>query len=95
MQSVLITCPGLCSGLACIVSFNLSLSLFFFSDGLLIYFISKFFLEYSFTMSIYKAVLVSSVQGILNILSRPMWEKNLEKSVYMYMYNRFTSSHNV
>ena len=46
-------------------------------------------------MSIYKAVLVSSVQGILNILSRPMWEKNLEKSVYMYMYNRFTSSHNV
>ena len=47
-------------------------------------------------MSIYKAVLVSSVQGILlNILSRPMWEKNLEKSVYTYIYNRFTASHNV
>ena len=31
-------------------------------------------------MSIYKAVLVSSVQGILlNILSRPMWEKNLKR----------------
>ena len=45
-------------------------------------------------MSIYNAVLVSSVQGILlNILSRPMWKKNLEKSIYMYMYNRSTSSH--